>query len=194
VYELPFGYGKMFLGKSGRVLNQFIGGWQLGSINQFASGTPFNVVYSPPSANQVSPALTATNRGANQYRPNRVAGQPLVHRSQSGSTIQWINLAAIAIPNTTANPNPFGNLGRNPGLGPSYFDTDLALNKTFGARDNGLKVQFRAEAYNLFNHTNFVAPTNSSVSGTVGGTPTSGGTLSSTFPSRILQFGVKVIY
>ena len=194
VYELPFGYGKKFMSGSGRLVNQVVGGWQLSAINQFASGTPFNIVYTPPSGSQVSPGLSATNRGANQYRPNRVSGQPLVKRSQSGSTIQWVNIAAVAIPNTTTTVSPFGNLGRNPGLGPSYYNTDLALNKTFGARGEGLKVQFRTEAYNLFNHTNFVAPTNSSLSGPVGGTPTSGGTLSSTFPSRILQFGLKVIY
>lgn len=194
VYELPFGYGKTFLGNSGRIVNQFIGGWQLSAINQFASGTPFNIIYSPPSANQVSPGLTATNRGSNQYRPNRVNGQPLVKRTQKGSTIQWVNFDAISIPNTNTTPSPFGNMGRNPGLGPSYYNTDLALNKTFGARGEGLKVQFRTETYNLFNHTNFVSPTSSSMSGPIGGTPTSGGTLSSTFPSRILQFGLKVIY
>ncbi len=194
VYELPFGYGKTFLGSSGRILNQFIGGWQLSAINQFASGTPFNITYGPPSANQVSPGLTATNRGANQYRPNRVNGQPLVKRSQKGSTIQWVNFDSIAIPDTNTTPSPFGSMGRNPGLGPSYYNTDLALNKTFGARGEGLKVQFRTEAYNLFNHTNFVSPTNSSMSGPIGEAPTSGGTLSSTFPSRILQFGLKVIY
>jgi hypothetical protein len=194
VYELPFGYGKMFLGHSGALLNQFIGGWQVSTINQFAAGTPFNVIYTPPSANQVSPGLSATNRGANQYRPNRNAGVPLVQRTQVGNNIQWVNLAAISIPNTTTTPSPFGNLSRNPGRGPSYYDTDLALNKTFGARESGIKVQFRAEAYNLFNHTNFVAPTSTSVSGTIGGTATSGGTLGSTFPSRILQFGLKVNY
>jgi len=194
VYELPFGSGKMFLGNSGNLLNQFIGGWQLSAINQFASGTPLNITYSPPSGNQVSPGLSATNRGANQYRPNRVPGQPLVKRTQAGSTIQWVNFASVSIPNTSTTPSPFGNLARNPALGPSYYNTDLALNKTFGAKKEGLKVQFRTEAYNLFNHTNFVSPTNSSVSGPIGGTPTSGGTLSSTFPSRILQFGLKVIY
>jgi hypothetical protein len=194
VYELPFGYNKMFLSHSGWLLNQVVGGWQLSTINQLAAGTPFNVVYTPPSANQVSPGLSATNRGANQYRPNRVPGVPLVKRSQTGSTIQWVNLAAITVPNTTTTPSPFGNMSRNPGRGPSYYNTDLALNKTFGARENGLKVQFRAEAYNLFNHTNFVSPTNSSISGTVGALATSGGTLSTTFPSRILQFGLKVSY
>ncbi len=195
VYELPFGYGKIFLGHSGSLLNQFIGGWQISTINQFAAGTPFNIVYTPPSAYQVSPGLSATNRGANQYRPNRVAGVKLVSNTHVGSTIQWINPAAVMIPNTTAaTPSPFGNMGRNPGRGPSYYDTDLALNKSFGARESGIKVQFRAEAYNLFNHTNFVSPTNSSLSGTVGAVATSGGTLSTTFPSRILQFGLKVNY
>jgi hypothetical protein len=194
VYELPFGYGKMFLSHSGSLLNQIVGGWQLSTINQFAAGTPFNVVYTPPSANQVSPGLSATNRGANQYRPNRVAGVPLVKRTQTGNNIQWVNLAAVMIPNTNVNPSPFGDLSRNPGRGPSYYDTDLALNKTFGARESGIKVQFRAEAYNLFNHTNFVSPTSTTLSGTVGAVANSGGTLSATFPSRILQFGLKVNY
>jgi hypothetical protein len=195
VYELPFGYDKMFFRHSGWMLNQVIGGWQLSTINQFASGTPFNIVYTPPSAYQVSPGLSATNRGANQYRPNRIAGVPLVLNARVGTNRQWINPAAVQIPNTVAaTPSPFGNMGRNPGLGPSYYDTDLALNKTFGARESGLKVQFRAEAYNLFNHTNFVSPTNASISGTVGGVGTTGGTLSGTFPSRILQFGLKVNY
>ena len=195
VYELPFGYGKTFLTHSGSLLNQIIGGWQISTINQFASGTPFNIVYTPPSAYQVSPGLSAVNRGANQYRPNRVAGVPLIANTQVGSNRQWINFAAVSIPNTTAaTPSPFGNLGRNPGLGPSYYNTDLALNKTFGARESGIKVQFRTEAYNLLNHTNFVSPTSSSISGTVGAVGTTGGTLTATFPSRILQFGLKVNY
>ncbi len=193
VYDLPFGSGRTFLGGSGGLLNQFVGGWQLSAISQLAAGTPFNVTYTPPSANQVSPGLSATNRGANQYRPNRTS-RPLVQRSQSGNTVQWVNLAAITIPNTNNNGSPYGNLSRNPGRGPTYYDTDVALNKMFGASENGLKVQFRAEAYNLFNRTNFVSPTSTSVSGTVAGVATSGGTLSSTFPARILQFGVKVIY
>ena len=182
----------MFLGQSGRIVNQFVGGWQLSAINQFASGTPFNIVYSPPSANQVSPGLSATNRGSNQYRPNRVAGQPLVKRSQSGSTIQWVNLAAVALPNTTTTPSPFGNLGRNPGLGPSYYDTDIALNKTFGARDSGLKVQFRTEA-TTSHHTNFVSPPTARWGARSVVHRPRRHTLEH-LPSRILQFGLKVIY
>lgn len=159
VYELPFGLGRHFLSDAG-LLNQVVGGWQLSAINQSASGTPFNITYSLSSANQVSPGLSATNRGANQYRPNRIVGVPLTGLVKSGSNVQFVNLAAISLPSATtstgATASPYGNFGRNPGLDPAYFDTDLALNKTFGAAaENGLRVQFRAEAYNLFNHTNF---------------------------------------
>jgi hypothetical protein len=199
VYEMPFGNGKKFLTHSGYLLNQIVGGWQLSTVNTFASGTPFNITYSPSSNIQVSPGITATNRGANQYRPNRVNGVPLVHLVKSPGGIQYINLDAIQMP--TSATIPFGNFGRNPGLSPAYYNTDLALNKSFGAIREGIRVQFRTEAYNIFNHTNF-APPGSGMSGVPGatGTPTStntgltGGTLGSTFPSRILQFGLKVSY
>ncbi len=191
VYELPFGNGKSLLGGSGWLVNQFVGGWQVSSISQFGAGTPFNLTYSPPSANQVSPGITATNRGANQYRPNRIGGVALTNLVKSASGVQYINLASVSLPLASA-PTPFGNFGRNPGIGPAYYNTDLALNKTFGSSHEGLKVQFRTEVYNIFNHTNFVSPTSSGISGS--GTALTGGTISSTFPARIMQFGLKINY
>jgi hypothetical protein len=56
-----------------------------------------------------------------------------------------------------------------------------------------MKVEFRAELYNIFNHTNLYLPA-SGLSGTLGGAPTSGGTITGTFEPRIIQFGLKVIY
>jgi hypothetical protein len=66
-----------------------------------------------------------------------------------------------------------------------------------------MKIEFRSEFYNIFNHTNFYLPS-SGLGGTLssyssGGTlnatnPTSGGVISSTFEPRIIQFGLKVIY
>ncbi len=115
----------------------------------------------------------------------------LTNLVKSASGVQYINLAAVNLPLASA-PTPFGNFGRNPGIGPAYYNTDLALNKTFGASHEGLKVQFRTEVYNLFNHTNFVSPTSSGISGS--GTALTGGTISSTFPARIMQFGLKINY
>ncbi|WP_345945369.1 TonB-dependent receptor [Granulicella sp. dw_53] len=199
VYELPFGRGRQFLNHSGSALNTVVGGWQISGINTMQAGTPFNITYSPNSANAVSPQIASSFRGANLYRPNRVPGQPVVQKKQlSSGLIQYINLAAFSLPgtrdpNTTALLSPFGNTSRNPGRSPAFYETDLALNKKFNTPVESLKVEFRTEAYNLFNHTNLFLPSGA-LSGTLGGTPTNGGTVSSTFQPRIFQFGLKILY
>jgi hypothetical protein len=109
--------------------------------------------------------------------------------------------------------SPFGNASRNPGRTPAFYQTDLALNKKFATPIESLKVEFRTEFYNLFNHTNLYLPgTISGTQGTlstgttlgtggiaptsaiVGGIPNGGGQITSTFQPRVLQFGLKVIY
>lgn len=198
VYELPIGHGRRFLDKSSGVVDAMIGGWQVSGINTMQAGTPFNVGYSPNSANAVSPQISATYRGANEYRPNVIAGQPVIKKTKLASGyIQYINLAAFTLP-ATKNASgtllsPFGNASRNPGRTPAFYQTDLALNKKFNTPIESLKVEFRAEGYNLFNHTNLYLP-GSGLGGTLGTTPTSGGQITSTFEPRILQFGLKILY
>ena len=198
-YELPVGRGRRFLGNSNRLEDTVIGGWQISAINTMQAGTPFNLTYTPNSATAVSPQIAATYRGANEYRPNVAPGQPLIQKKRLPNTgyIQYINYAALTLPATKdADGNllsPFGNARRNPGRTPAYYATDLALNKTFSTPVETLKVQFRAEAYNIFNHTNLYLPS-SSLGGTLGGNPSSNGVISSTFEPRIFQFGLKVMY
>jgi hypothetical protein len=198
VYELPVGHGRRFLSRSNGAVDALIGGWQISGINTMQAGTPFNIGYSPNSANAVSPQISATYRGANEYRPNVVAGQPAIKKTKLASGyIQYINLAAYTLPATRdANGNllsPFGNASRNPGRTPAFYQTDLSLNKKFSTPIESLKVEFRAESYNLFNHTNLYLPA-SGLGGTLGGTPTSGGQITSTFEPRIIQFGLKILY
>jgi hypothetical protein len=198
VYELPFGRGKQFANHGNGVMEALVGGWQLSGINTMQAGTPFNLTYTPNSANSLSPQIAATYRGANEYRPNRVAGAPLTeHVKLSSGYIQYVNYAALSLPTTRnaagALESPFGTESRNPGRTPAYYATDFALNKNFSTPLEGLKVQFRTEMYNAFNHTNLYLPA-SGLGGTLGGTPTSGGSITSTFEPRIIQFGLKVIY
>jgi len=205
VYELPVGHGHQFLANASPALDAVLGGWQISAINTMQGGTPFNLTYTPNSANVVSPQISATYRGANEYRPNRVAGQGVVlcHSGHSclsqraaNGTIQYVNLGAFALPATgTAGSylSPFGNSPRNPGRTPNFFQTDFDLNKKFSTPIERLKVEFRAELYNIFNHTNLYLPS-SGLSGTLGGAPTGGGAVSGTFEPRIVQFGLKVIY
>ena len=77
-----------------------------------------------------------------------------------------------------------GNLGRNTFVGPSYWDADVSLLKTFSITES-VHMQFRMEAFNVFNHTNFLIGVNDITNPIFG---ISGGTQ----PPRNLQFGLKL--
>ncbi len=218
IYELPFGKGRTFLNNANAFTDAAIGGWQLSLINTSQAGTPFNITYNPNSAQQLSPQISATYRGANEYRPNHVAGQSITqgtgNRASGTGYVNYINPNAFVLPPIKDGAgnvlSPFGNASRNPGRSPAFYQTDLAINKRFSTPLESLKVEFRAESYNLFNHTNFALPggisasqgTTTAVAG-IGGTvpvssitaaPSTNGQITSTLEPRILQFGLKIIY
>jgi hypothetical protein len=230
VYELPFGQGRQFLSGSNPIMNSVIGGWQVSAINTAQSGTPFNLTYNPNSAQALSPQIPvgSTYRGANEYRPNKVPGQAVTqgrsNRAANTGYVNYVNLGAFVLPpikDAAGNTlSPFGNASRNPGRTPALYQTDLALNKNFNTPIESLKVQFRTELYNVFNHTNLYLPGNgtgnvggviSGTQGTTSGTYGTGGTvplsnisggalnantgqITSTFTPRVIQFGLKIIY
>jgi outer membrane receptor protein involved in Fe transport len=210
VYDLPVGKGQRYLAGSNGLVNAIIGGWQISGINTVQGGTPFNLTYTPAAANQVSPMLTQNWRGMSLYRPNLVPG---AHYTQgkvklANGYVQYVNANALTLPSTyvgnlAANgpSSPFGNLPKNYGRTMPFYETDLDFNKKFNTPIERVKVEFRSELYNIFNHTNLYLPGGSG-GGTVSGTdnntsaPTSigGGTMTGTFEPRIVQFGLKVIY
>ena len=121
--------------------------------------------------------------------------------------MQYVNYAALQLPATQNAQGfyqaPFGNLSRNPGRTPAFYETDVDVNKKF-AISEGVKVEFRSELYNLFNHTNLYLPS-SGLSGTLQsytngaptpntGAPSGGGLVSSTFTPRVVQFALKVLF
>jgi outer membrane receptor protein involved in Fe transport len=209
VYDLPVGQGKHYLASANPAEDAILGGWQISAINTAQGGTPFNLTYSPAAANAVSPMLTQNWRGENLYRPNLVAGVPYIVKTKlSSGYVQYVNAAALTLPstyvgNTAANgpSSPFGNLPKNYGRTPKFYETDLDFNKRFNTPVERIKVEFRSEFYNIFNHTNLYMPGGSG-GGTVSGTdnnssaPTSigGGTITGTFEPRIIQFGLKILY
>lgn len=210
VFDLPFGRGHAFAAKTPFLLNEVIGGWQFSGINTFTSGQPLTVMYSPAASNQVS-GITADFRGANNYRPNRLPGVSIYNNGAAPNTrsyVQYLNNAtgtlsgacggsvsvqgAFVQPQTscvsggvTTPLSPFGNAARDLAYSNAYNNIDIALNKDFAVTERA-RVQFRAEAYNLLNHTNFGVP-----STTLGG---SFGRITSTQPARILQLALKVSY
>jgi hypothetical protein len=209
VYELPVGKGRRFINNSGNIINAILGGWQIAGINTMQAGTPFNLTYTPKAANQVSPMLTQSWRGQNLYRPNLVSGAKYTQgrTMTSAGYVQYVNLAALTLPATyvsgTTPSSPFGNLPKNFGRTPAFYEADVDFNKRFNTPMERVKVEFRSEFYNILNHTNLYLPggsgggTVSGSEGTTAITPVtggSGGTITSTFEPRIIQFGLKVIY
>jgi hypothetical protein len=201
IYELPVGHGRHFLSGSNGFVDAALGGWQLSIINTMQSGTPFNLTYTPASSNQVSPTIANSFRGANLYRPNVIPGVKKIQNTQlPNGFIQYVNLAAFALPPTTLGnvtgaplASPFGNASRNLLRNTAFYQTDLALNKKFTTPIENLKVEFRSEFYNLLNHTNLYLP--NTIGGTVGApNATTGGQITSTFQPRVIQFGLKVLY
>ena len=151
--------------------NLLLDGWQLAAIVQFQSGSPINIVTSNSTVNGIG----------NTLRPD-VTG-PI---AMPGRVERWFDTSVF-----TAVPR-FGNLGRNVVIGPGFNNMDFAIIKNTRV-DETLRVQFRAECFDLFNHANFGAP------GTVVGTPAFGQITSTRFPtgesgsSRQVQFAVKII-
>jgi hypothetical protein len=221
IYELPFGHGRRFGSSANGLEDTLFGGWQVSLINTAQAGTPFNITYSPSSANAVSPQISATYRGANEYRPDRVPGVAVTRGRSSIAAntryVNYVNLAAFVLPPTKDSAgnllSPFGDASRNPGRTPAFYQSDLALNKKFNTPLESVKVEFRTELYNVFNHTNLYLP--GTISGTLGttqpntvlgvggtpslgqiagGVPTGGGQITSTFEPRIIQFGLKILY
>jgi len=130
-------------------------GWQLNGILTLRSGSPFHV------------NLFDDYNGTGEFFPRPdIVGDPY---AGTHTPDNFLNLSAFKVPCTldpkgdgsAASCIPgtqhFGSLGRNSLIGPGYADFDLSLFKTTQLGEQ-VKLQFRAEVFNLFNHPNFASP------------------------------------
>lgn len=189
VWELPFGKGKRFFRSSSRAVNALLGGWDLNTVSNAFSGQPINIVYNPGSAFQVN-SITADFRGASFYRVN-ISGDPVRH--DPNQIAHYFNGDNIRIPLDPSKP--FGNAARNIARSMPFWQFDVALNKTVEVTERA-KVQFRAEAFNILNRANFLAPNSTCAAWNAQGACTTGsfGTITSTLDPRLLQLGLKLFF
>lgn len=145
VYDLPFGKGRRYLADGNPFVESALGGWRLTLINTMTSGLPVNLTYNMASVFQAGSSLT--------YRPN-LTGQPLIQNPDEPTA--YLNPRAVTVP--TDRTQPFGNAGRNIVRAPNFFQSDLGLHKSFPLWGESKRLEFRMEAFNLFNRTNFLAP------------------------------------
>lgn len=184
VWELPFGRGRKFGVDMPRALDYAVGGWQTTIINNMWSGQPLNLAYSPGAALQVSQTLPDW-RGGISYRPNLLG--PAMAPEGQRTIDNYFDRNAVVIP--TDASQPFGNAGRNVGRSMSLYQVDFGVMKAFPIMEDK-RLEFRTEAFNLFNKTNFrfhdAAIMNRS--------SPAFGTVRATFPQRQIQFALRLIF
>ena len=177
-YQLPFGTGQHFGAGAHGLLNQLIGGWQWNGIVTAQGGFPFT----PLAGSNTSGTGDANQSDVPDWNPN-FKGPVIL-----GTPDQWFDPRAFQL----ARQGTFGNVSRGSLRGPHLVDFDTSLFKKFRISERW-NVQFRAEAFNLFNHSNFAAPNQvvftgasfSSSAGQVTYTATS---------SRQLQLALKLLF
>lgn len=171
LYEVPFGRGRAIAPKS-KIVDTVAGGWTIGSIGEFRTGTPLSALM----------LNNQTSSFSDGVRPN-VVGDPSLSsdRSKAERLAQWFNTGAFANPGLYK----FGNAGRTFGSGPGAVNVDASVLKDFHLFERS-QIQFRAEALNILNHANFANPDTRLGSATFGQVTS----LVSGNQSRILQFGL----
>ena len=182
VFDVPLGKGRRWGKDMPGAMDAVVGGWQLSSIVSLHAGQPLNLRY-PDTAGILSDGQ-ADFLGNVALRPNVIDGNAGVPAPGPRDYTNYFNRANLAIPPVTA---PFGNLGRNVAYGFPLYQTDLVLSKSFRMPfiNDGARLQFRGEFYNLFNRTNFTAPA-------VDLSNAAFGRSSSTFDPRYVQLALKL--
>jgi hypothetical protein len=152
--------------------NRLASGWQVAAIVVSQTGNPVNIL----TTNSTVTGMANTLR-PDVYGPIAIIGNP----------DRWFDTSVFT------SVARFGNLGRNVIIGPGFNNTDFSITKNTEVNER-MRVQFRAEIFDFFNHPNFGQP------GNVVGSPNFGRITSTRFPtgelgsSRQVQFGIKLLF
>jgi Carboxypeptidase regulatory-like domain/TonB dependent receptor len=154
VYQMPFGRGKQFL-NGNTLVDEVVGGWQVSGTVVLQTGNPFTVYATQNTYALAGSAFPNWNPGVNWKPANQ-------------SIQNWYNPAAFLRP----ADGTFGNVRRNSLYGPGLNVFNFSAAKSFTVPyGEGIKVEFRADAQNVFNHPSFGDPSTG-----LGNTPGTGGT------------------
>ena len=176
IYDLPVGKGKLWT-PSNMFVEGALGGWQISTIATVQSGNAVTVT----AGHDFSGVAIG---GFAEDRPNVVAGQSVW--ASPRTTTQWWNPNAFK----QQTPGFFGNEGRNALTGPGLINFDAAIHKDFRMFYNeNHRLQFRLEAFNVFNHPNWGNPF-----GAFYVTPIFGQISTTSTSMRELQFAAKYVF
>lgn len=173
VWEIPVGRGKTWLKEIPPVWNMAAEGWTVNFITTMSAGNPFTV----NAPNNTSAPLT-------NFRADRLCQgrNELANRDLRANGLYWFSPACFAAPAAGF----FGNSGANIITGPGVNNWDIALEKNVRVQES-LRVQFRAEFFNAWNHAQFKNP--SSLVGDA-----NFGQVTQARDAREIQLGLKILW
>jgi hypothetical protein len=183
VWDLPFF-------KSPGIANKVLGGWQYSGIVGVSSGTPFSATFNTDNAGVADGVSGAGSHPDLAGNPKTGLGPPDI---TDGFAKVYYNANAFAAPRGLT----FGDVGRNTLRNPRRTNFDMALFKHFTIKES-VGFEFRAEAFNIFNHTEW-----SAIAGAAGSAGGSGnnvttspgfGQINTAHNPRILQLGAKFLF
>jgi hypothetical protein len=170
LYQIPF------LKNSEGWIHTAFGEWQVGGIWTLQTGAPFTVNLSTDVANNGEPLSAPSQRPNLTCNPN----------NGPKTTAEWFNTSCFALPSSFT----YGNAGRDIVIGPGLDDFDASIQKEFLVREN-MRLQFRLDVFDFFNHPNF----NASVgAGRTFSASTSFGSIASANDPRDMQFSLRLAF
>ena len=198
VYQLPFGKNRTFLNQGG-IVDKIFGGWEVSGILQWTSGTPISIV--DPRGTFNTAARSTRQPAQSNLSAQQIGALGGVY--EANGRIYFIDPSVIG-PTGAASPgfgqptfqgqaffsNAPGQTGNIPLTvinGPRYFNVNAALLKNIAINER-MRIQLRAEAFNVFNNVNFTvsaAQQAQSINSTTFGQLTTAGS------PRILQFAAR---
>ncbi|HEY1679311.1 MAG TPA: hypothetical protein VGG04_16460, partial [Candidatus Sulfotelmatobacter sp.] len=168
IYDIP-----LLRDSSNRLLKSTVGGWQVSGIVTLESGEPVNVLLGGAGTNICNTLPNCTNR------PDKISAV-----SYPKSVASWFSTSGFADPAAGA----FGSTPFNYLRGPGRQNWNLALFKSFlFSESRGSRLEFRAEFFNAFNHTEWNNISNTKTAGNFGA-------ITSTHDPREIQLGLKAYF
>lgn len=149
VYDLPVGRGKTFGSNWNGAINHVLSGWSVNGIYTWMSGEPFSVT-----------SGTLTSNNAHVSRAALAGPQPeltMINLPGIPGPVYFRDASAFRIPDPGSN-----GIGRNTFEAPAYSNIDIGIGKLFDVTER-VKINFRMEMFNAFNHANFDNPRDASV-------------------------------
>ena len=174
VWNLPLGQGQKYMSGTSLLMDQIVGGWTLDTIATFNAGNPFTVLA----------ASSTTMDPMTQFRADQVCDgrSTLKNKDVRSNGHYWFDTSCFAKPAA----NSFGNSGPNIITGPGVNNWDIGAGKLIALRES-MNLQFRADAFNAFNHAQFLNPDSTM-------TDTNFGRITTVGLSREFQFGLKLLW